>query len=440
MSLLMIKAERLNVNRCAVPYGISTQKPIQKFLIANKPITDIAEMIIDRVEEIDPKKSIVKTKKGHVFEFNQLLYATGASPFIPQIPNIKSENISPVRGLKDLRFLRTAATYLHDKPKHATVIGCGFIGIEVANSLQALGLKVTIVERHKTVLSRTTEPEFISTLENLLYEHGISIKAGADVVGFERSKTEPNKISHILFSDGTSLRTDFVVLSVGVRPNIELAKKAGIATTPLGVVTNDHLQTNFPHIYSGGDCTEKKCFITGKPIKSQYGTTAVFQGKIIAYNMIGKKRAFPGVINANCTKVYDWGVGGAGLTQTAAEQFGINTVTGFSTTLDKYPQIDHSNVYTKLVFDKQTRRLIGGNVLRKGDSVAQNADWISFAIQMGATIEDLVNYQYSAHPELNPDVEHNMFMFSAKDALAKLEKPIKERIKNHLESDLKKKK
>jgi NADH oxidase (H2O2-forming) len=220
---------------------------------------------------------------------------------------------------------------------------------------------------------------------------------------------------------GEALTADFAILSVGVVPNSELAAAAGIKTSQLGIVTDQWLQTSADGVYACGDCVEKKSFVTAKPTRGEFGTNAVFMAKVVAQNILGQTQTFPGIINANATTVFEWSIGSAGLTERMAIEAGINTVTGYSEVLDKYPMMDHvTPIDTKMVFDRNSRKLVGGSVLRKGPGAAQNADFISFAIQMGATWENLLNYQYATHPELAAKPSDNAYVFAAKDAMRKL--------------------
>ena len=200
----------------------------------------------------------------------------------------------------------------------------------------------------------------------------------------------------VKLENGETLAANLAVLSVGVVPNIELAAEAGIQTSSLGIVTDQHLRTSAVGVYAAGDCAEKKSFITQKPTRGEFGTNAVFMAKVVAQNMMGRNKVFPGIINANATTVYDWSIGSSGLTEKMAMDAGLNVVSGYSEVLDKYPMMDGMTpIRTKLVFNRDTSSLIGGSVMRKGHGAAQNVDSISFGIQMGATLEDLLSYQYA---------------------------------------------
>jgi len=415
LSVTLIKDEEINVNRCAVPYGLSGTKPIEKFQIPNTLVTDFgAELVIDRVENIDPVQKEVHTQNGETYGYNHLVMATGSRPLIPPIPGIKSKNITPVRSLEDLAMLRQCAA----EGQKAVIVGGGYIGVEVAVVLSEMGVDVTLVEMLPRILLATTEPEFIGEVEKTLVDQGVTLLTERKVVEFQETN---GRALTVKLDNGQALSADFAVLSVGVIPNTELAVAAGIETSPLGIITDQCLRTSAEGVYACGDCVEKKSFINTEPTRGEFGTNAVFKAKIVGQNILGCNKTFPGVINANATTVFDWSLGSAGLTEKMARDGGIDPLTGYSEVLDKYPMMDGvTPIRTKLVFDRGSHKLIGGSVLRKGHGAAQNVDFISFAIQMGATMEDLLIYQYATHPELAAKPSDNTYVFAAKDAMGKL--------------------
>ncbi len=415
ISVTLIKDEKINVNRCAVPYGLSGAKPIEKFQIPNTLVTDFgAELVIDRVENIDPVQKEVHTQKGETYGYNHLVMATGSRPLIPPIPGVESKTVTPVRSLKDLALLRRNAA----EGQKAVIIGGGYIGVEVAVVLRKRGLEVTLVEMLPKILLATTEPEFIGKIEKTLINRGVTLRTGRKVVEFQG--TNDSGLTVIL-DNGQAFDADFAVLSVGVIPNTELAAAAGIATSPLGIITDPFLRTSAEGVYACGDCAEKKSLITTQPIRGEFGTNAVFKAKIVGQNILGRNKTFPGVINANATTVFDCSLGSAGLTEKMARDADIDPLAGYSEVLDKYPMMDGvAPIRTKLIFDRSSHKLVGGSVLRQGHGAAQNVDFISFAIQMGATMEDLLIYQYATHPELAAKPSDNTYVFAAKDAIGKL--------------------
>ena len=414
MSVTLIKDERINANRCAVPYGIPDVKPLEKFQVPNALVTDFgAKLVIDRVEKIDTDKKHIVTSAGDGYPYDDLVLSTGSRPVIPPIPGVEGKNISAVRSIKDLSLLRQLAS----TGKRAVVVGGGYIGIEVATVLKQMGLDVTVVEMLPTILMATTEPEFIGQVIDELAEKGVHLLTNEKVVEFVHPSADQVVVK---LGSGESLAADFVVLSVGVAPNTELATQAGIKTSRLGIWVDKHMRTHADGVYACGDCAEKTSFVTGQPTRGEFGTNAVFMAKTVGHNILGKKKTFPGVINANVTAVYDWSLGSAGLTEQMAKDAGIDAVTGYSEVLSKYPMMDQvETIRTKLVFNKANAKLVGGSVLRKGDCTAHMVDFISFAIQMGATMGDLMDYQYATHPELAAKPSDNVYVFATKNALTK---------------------
>jgi len=412
--ITLIKDEPVNVNRCAVPYGIADNKPVESFCIPNSLITDFgAKLFIDKVYFFDTDKQIVNTANSGNFNYDCLLLATGAKPIIPNIEGVGLKNIISVRSKADMEMLRNYSR----EYKKCVVVGGGYIGVEIAVLLKKLGLDVTIVEMLPHILLSTMDDDFVDDIESHIKENGINLMTNVKVARFEGDIN----VKKVVFEDETKIDADFVVLSVGVTPNTDLAEKSGIIVSKYGIVTNEYLQTNIENVYSAGDCAEKKSFITKKPIRGEFGTNAVFMGKVVAKNIIGKKTVFPGVINANASKAFSYSFGSAGLIYKMAKNENINAVVGESEVMDMYPMMDGvRNIKTKLVFNKENGKLIGGTVLRYGHCTAGNVDFISFGIQMGATIDDLLNYQYATHPELAAKPSDNTYLFAAKDALIKM--------------------
>ena len=412
-SITLIKDEEVNVNRCAVPYGISEKKPIEKFQIPNKLVTDFgAELVVDRAVKIDTERRQVHTQNGQIYGYRHLVLATGSRPLVPPIAGVGLARVTPVRSLKDLGTLRGFAA----AGQKAVIVGGGYIGIEVAVVLRQMGLEVDVVEMLPQILLATTEPEFIADVEKKLADEGVRLVTNRKVSEFTSRNGHGLDVR---LEGGEILAADFAVLSVGVVPNIELAAGAGIQTSALGIVTDPYLRTTADDVYAAGDCAEKKSFITQKPIRGEFGTNAVFMAKVVAQNILGCNKTFAGVINANATSVYDWSLGSAGLTEKMAVDAGLSVVSGYSEVLDKYPMMDGvTPIRTKLVFERESRRLIGGSVMRKGTGAAQNVDFMSLAIQMGATPEDLLSYQYATHPELAAKPSDNTYAFAARDAIA----------------------
>jgi len=348
----LIKDEETNANRCAIPYGISDKKSVDKFCISNTLVTDFgAKLVLDYVELIDKDEQSVTTAMGQKFLYDHLVIATGSQPFIPPIPNINLKNIVNVRSKSDMEKMRGFAKQY----KKCVVVGGGYIGIEVAVVIKQLGIEVTVVEMQPHVLLMTMDDDFTEIIEAHIIDKGIKVINRTQVTAFEG---QYGNVSGVVLDNGDVLPADFVIVSVGVKPNISLAEKTGIETSRFGIVVNEHMETNVKNIYSAGDCAEKKSFVTGNPSMGEFGTNAVFMAKVAAANILGNKTSFPGVINANASSAFEYTFGSAGLIAKMAEREGLDFVVGESEVMAMYPMMDGVNmIQTKLVFDKESQKL-----------------------------------------------------------------------------------
>jgi hypothetical protein len=174
--VLVIKDEEVNVNRCAVPYGLDARTPVAKFCIPNTLITDHgADLVIGRASELNIGVRQVRLGTGEVFPYDRLVLAMGARPLIPPIPGVGSKRVLPVRTLADMGQLRERAAI---PGRSAVVVGGGYIGVEEATELRRLGLDVTLVEMLPHILLHTAEREFIAPLEETLTRHGVTLRTG----------------------------------------------------------------------------------------------------------------------------------------------------------------------------------------------------------------------------------------------------------------------
>ena len=189
-----------------------------------------------------------------------------------------------------------------------------------------------------------------------------------------------------------------VVFSTGVIPDLKFIPKNTIEIGKQGIVVNERMETNLPDVYAVGDCVQYKSFITGDIVGGKLATNAVPMARVLAENLIGKEAKYKGYINGAATKVYRHYIGGTGLNANAAEIAGFDIVKAYSQLSTQFPIMpDNKELRLKLIADKKTRKIIGGQVF-SGEPVTTLIDLISFAIQKGATAEDLLDLSYSAQP------------------------------------------
>jgi len=412
----LIKDEENNVNRCAIPYGISGKKEIGKYIISNKLVTDFgAELIIGTAERIDRQEKKVYLASGQVYSYDILVLATGATPVLPPIPGLKkTSRIQSMRRIEDLEWIREKAI----QSESVAIVGAGFIGVEFAVELRKKGVKnVYLVEMLEHILGAQYPAPMLEELENKLSEEGITVMTSHQVKEIQESETS---LKLILSGDKT-IEVDCAVISVGVSSNTKLAEDAKLEVSRFGIVVDEHMRTNDPSIYSAGDCTQTLSYLSGKPLRGEFGTNAVFMAQVLADELLGRSRSFKGVLNASASTIYDYAFGSTGLNEEQASSHGYAPVTGYSEVLNRYPMMEGvSKIKTVLVFDKNTRRLLGAQALCKGTGLARHIDMLSWAIQKNSLLDEMLDLQYATHPELAAKPSDNTIVFACKDALKKM--------------------
>ncbi len=385
---------------CGIPYIYGTLKDTGKNIIPDKGLIDNnVNLVIDRVTRIDRENKTVDTKSGNTFVYKKLIIATGSLPLVPEfIPGHDLENVFPI--LKDENYLAQILEKAWEA-NDIVVIGGGFIGIEFAEQLQRLGKKVTLVEVAEKCLWQAFDEEFSDEVEDLLKEKGISVMTGTKV-----EKISGNgKVETVELNTGGRIKADLVILGMGVRPNTDLAREAGIATNERGaIIVDEYMRTLDPDIFAVGDCAEKKCFFTRKNVPVLLASTAATEAKIAGCNAFQLRliRENKGTISAFSTKIFDRSFAAAGISESRARDEKFSVMTGEFSTMDKHPGSlpDAKQIKIKLVFSKCSGVLMGAQ-LSGGDTVGEMINILSLAIQKGITASELNTFQVATHPLLS---------------------------------------
>jgi NADH dehydrogenase len=383
-------------------------------VLPNKLVTYLgAELVVDSVKRVDPGNSTVYTAAGNSITYDHLVFATGAHPAIPPIPGVAAPQVISLRSKYDLLTLRDIA----QNRQKAIIIGSDCVGLEVAAMLRNSDVDVSIVEPGTALLGGAFPETIIHEIEQRLREHDFEIKTRLRV---QEILCAHDRVTGVQLEDGSTIPADCVILSLGTEPETELAQQSGIEVSKFGIVVDDFLQTNYGNIYATGDCAEKKSFITRQPIRLESDTSAMLMSRAVAANILGQDRKIPGFMNTYAGTVCGLSYGRAGLSEAAAIA-DFDSFSGTSEVLSKYPMMDNAAVIkTHLIFSQDTYKLIGGTILRDGGNVAADIDFLSLAIQLGTTAEDIAAYQYVTHPELTAKPSENRFVQAARDALEKL--------------------
>lgn len=399
--ILLERGEHISFANCGLPYYIGeTIKEHSKLLVQTiKGMSERFHLDIRYLNEavsINPDTKTVTIKKllsGEVYEepYDKLLLSPGAKPILPPIPGLNENRaLFTLRNIPDTDKIKNFVDGKH--PKKAAIIGGGFIGIEMAENLVDRGVEVTIIEMANQIFA-PMDFEMASILHSHLKEKGIKLILGNGVQSFAEQGKK------VILSDGTEIETDMTILSIGVRPENELAKSAGLELGDRGgIVVNEFLQTSNPDIYAVGDVVEVIDYINGTKTMIPLAGPANRQGRIAANNILGKKEKYLGTLGTSIAKVFDLTVAVTGNNEKTLKRLGVpydvvhihpNSHAGY------YPGA--TPIDLKLIFDKKTGKIYGAQAVG-ANGVDKRIDVIATAIKGGLTVEDLTNLELSYAP------------------------------------------
>ena len=323
--------------------------------------------------------------------YDKLILSPGAKPLVPDMPGIGDSRVMTLRTVEDT--FRMHGFVNEVSPKTAVVCGGGYIGLEVADNLHALGIDVTIVQRPDHVLPQL-DREMAADVHHHIRSKGVDLRLSDAVVGFE---TEGGLT--VLLRSGDRIEADMAVVALGVVPDTILAKDAGLELGVKGtIVVNDHMQTSDPDIYAVGDAIQVENLITGAPSNIALAGPANKQGRIVADNIAGLDSVYKGSMGSSVLRVFDMTVGATGLTEKQAKDAGydVEKVYTFSAShASYYPGA--KNMSIKTIFDRVTGTVLGVQIVGY-DGVDKRVDVMAVAIRAGMTVEDLAELELSYAP------------------------------------------
>jgi NADPH-dependent 2,4-dienoyl-CoA reductase/sulfur reductase-like enzyme/rhodanese-related sulfurtransferase len=407
--------ENLSTATCGLPYYIADVIKKESALVARRPdyFRDVMDMEVltgTRALAVHPQAHTVeivnlRTDRRSAIEYDRLVIATGASP---AVPNWEGKDLAGIFTLASIPDAKAIRGYLSDLPnKEVTIVGAGLIGLEMAEAFRARGLKVTVLEALGWPLPALLDAEIAAHVEKHLKSKGVDVLFGKRVTGFIGDNEK--RVRKVVLGD-TELEAGMVLLSLGVRPNTALAKDAGLTIGATGgIAVNEYLETSDPSIYAGGDCVEVVNIITGKNSLVPLGSTANKHGRIIGTNVTGGRETFPGVTGTAIAKVFSFNVARTGLNEAQAREAGFDIVTSLVPAPEHatyYP--DARDIIVKLIADKATGRLLGGQAVGAGDT-AKRIDVLATALVFRATVNDLANLDLAYAPPYNSALDplHN---------------------------------
>ncbi len=395
---LLERGPYVSYANCGLPYYISGDIQKRSKLILQTPegfesryrvkvLVDTEALEIDR----NGKRVLARGPGGESWlDYDSLILTQGGNPVMPPIAGIDSPNVFKLWTVPDMdrihEFIDTR------KPATAVIAGGGFIGLEMAEAFTRRGISTSIVELLPRVMS-TMDPEFGGLIKARLESHGVKVLTGVGLSSVHSDTAE------VELSDGRRIQGGIVLVSVGVRPELTLAKKAGLALgTTGGLLVDEHLRTSDPAIWAAGDMNEIVHKVSGRKVRVPLAGPANRQGRIAASNSLGMSMKYTGALGSSVVKVFDSTAAGTGLTEGAAKDEGFEV--GAAVVMRDH----HASYYPgakdlvlKLVYEKTSGRLLGAQAFGE-EGVEKRIDAIAVALHGKMTLHDLAEIDLSYAP------------------------------------------
>ncbi len=381
---------------CGLPYFLSGDIPDRADLLLQTPEGfdaryGVKVRVNTEIVAIDrPQKRVLSRGPAgdEWVPYDKLILAQGGQPLMPPIPGMDRPNVFKLWTVPDMDRIHDVLA--SGAPQTAVVVGGGFIGLEMAEAFRKRGLATTVVELQSHVMA-VMDPEYGRRVASELEENGVSVVSGAGVQAVHERTVE--------LSDGRQLPADLVLFSVGVRPELRLAKEAGLEIGPSGgLQVNEHLQTSDPDIYAAGDMVEVTQRVSGRRIRVPLAGPANRQGRIAASNALGQAMGYSGALGTSVVKIFEATAAMTGLSEKAAREV------GFSVGVAILHKDHHAGYYPgaeeialKLVYDRPSARLLGAQAFGRA-GVEKRIDVLATALHGQFTLDDLAELDLAYAP------------------------------------------
>jgi NADH oxidase (H2O2-forming) len=420
-SFLMIKEEEKGLVPCGIPYIFHDLGSPDKNMMGPAPFVAAGgEVLLDRVTKVMLETKQIKTESGDTFGYDKLVFATGSLPLIPKF--------IPGYDLDGVHYIKKSYNYISslkektDMAKNIVIIGAGFIGVEVAEQLAKHKDKVVhLVEMQEHCLCAAFSEKLTSLADTLIQKQGVNLHVSSKVSEILGAN---GCVSGVKLADGSVLKADLVISSIGYCPNTELAKQAGLELNCNRAIVVDHyMRAPMKDVFAVGDCSQSIGFITGRADNIMLASTATAEARVLGYNLfkINLIHTFYGTLSVFSTQIGDTVLASAGAIKHAAEAAGINYISAEFEDVDRHPESfeDVSKLWVNLIVSPDTGLIIGGEVCG-GKSVGELINVIGLAIQKGVTAYELISYQIGTHPLLTPAPTKYVLIKAAEVAIAKI--------------------
>lgn len=428
--IIFEKDTDISYSGCGLPYYIGGDVEDREKLTPRDPEFFREKYNVDvrtahEVIRIDTEGKFLEVKdlvsgKEFTETYDKLVIATGARSFVPKMEGVEKKNVFTLRNVKNADAIRG---YLRENsPKKVLIVGTGFIGLELCEVLVQNGIEVTMVEKLEQV-TPGLDRDMSKYLEKYLKKKGVKLILGTSVTGFKGD----DRVEIAVLESGEEVETDMVIMSIGVRPNVELAREAGVKLGVTGaIMTDTGMRTSIEDVYACGDCAESFSLITGKPIYRPLGSTANKTGRICGSSMFNDSLEFRGVLGTGIFRVFDMVVGQTGLTEREAliEGYDIEVIHNIKPNRPEY--YGGKEMVIKGIADRNTEKLLGVQIVGY-EGVDKRIDVFVTAISFGAKVSDLFHLDLAYAPPFSttkdPVMYTGMILDNAINTSRKIVKP-----------------
>lgn len=398
--IMFEKGPHVSFSNCALPYHLSGTIQSANRLVLMSPEKfkaqyNIEARVSSEVLSIDKDKKEIKVKNlltNEIYKetYDKLILSPGARPIVPNIPGIENVNIFTIRNVVDISKLNKFIQDLN--VKDVAVIGGGYIGVEAAENLIEGGYNTSLIEATPQIL-KPFDYDMVQILHKEMMDNGVNLILDNKVTKFEKDK--------VILSSGDKIKANAVVMAIGVSPEIELAKNAGLEIGETGAIKVDsNYKTSDNDIYAIGDAIEVYNALTHRHTKLSLAGPAQKAARSVADNINGKITTNKGYIGSSAIKVFNYNAASTGLNEALINSLNIDIkydIVRISTN-DKVGIMPNSSpIHFKLIFEVPTEKVLGAQAIGKGDAV-KRIDVIATAIKFGATVEDLKDLELCYAP------------------------------------------
>ncbi|SDH01225.1 NADPH-dependent 2,4-dienoyl-CoA reductase, sulfur reductase [Vibrio xiamenensis] len=405
---------------CGLPYHIGGDIKERGNLLLQTPESFLARFNVD-VRVMNEVVAINRNEKTITIRnlvdqseyqesYDFLLLSPGAGPIVPPIPGLDNPLTHSLRNIPDMdKIIQTIQT---NKPSHATVVGGGFIGLEMMEAFHQLGIKTTLLEMADQVMT-PVDREMAGFAHAEIRDKGIDLRLGCALQSVEfkpttslgsidegqAGKQHINGELELTLNNGDSLSTDILIMAIGVRPETKLAKEAGLEIGALGgIYTNAQMQTSDPFIYAVGDAIEEQDFVTGQSTLVPLAGPANRQGRMAADNMLGRSESYQGTQGTAICKIFDLAVASTGKNEKQLKRDGIEYEKVYVHTASHASYYPGAQIVSfKMLFDPKTGKILGAQAVGK-DGVDKRIDVMAVAQRAGMTVEQLQHLELTYAP------------------------------------------